>query len=350
MPMIDSGSVISARQRLTSLAGAVVPIPDERRLVHLQFRRFAGCPVCNLHLRSFARRHAEIEAAGMREVIVFHSGAAELTQYAVDLPFDVIPDPDKRLYAAYGVASSLRALLDPRAWIGILIAILHAIWEILRGRASAPSLQPQGGRWGLPADFLIASDGRVVACKYGEHADDHWSVDEVLELALSVGRAEASIRPPAGRVLSRAAVSAMAVLLLTIVHHGYGATIYDAAFRSHVVLVAIPLGILIGSLLYAGKRYATSRAARSCAWLAVALILLPLTVMLGLYEGGYNHLAKNVLFFAGGSPELMRTLYPGSLYEMPNDVAFEVTGVLQLPVAMIAGRDAIRLALRLIRA
>jgi hypothetical protein len=32
----------------------------------------------------------------------------------------------------------------------------------------------------LPADFLIGSDGLVIACKYGDHANDHWSVDEVL--------------------------------------------------------------------------------------------------------------------------------------------------------------------------
>jgi len=35
----------------------------------------------------------------------------------------------------------------------------------------------------LPADFLIARDGRVLACKYGTHAVDHWSVDEVVALA-----------------------------------------------------------------------------------------------------------------------------------------------------------------------
>jgi hypothetical protein len=37
---------------------------------------------------------------------------------------------------------------------------------------------------GLPGDFLIAPDGRVIASKYGAHADDQWSVDEILALAL----------------------------------------------------------------------------------------------------------------------------------------------------------------------
>jgi hypothetical protein len=43
----------------------------------------------------------------------------------------------------------------------------------------------QGGEkhLGLPADFLIGSDGRVLAAKFGRHADDQWSVDELLDLA-----------------------------------------------------------------------------------------------------------------------------------------------------------------------
>jgi hypothetical protein len=41
----------------------------------------------------------------------------------------------------------------------------------------------------LPADFLISRDGRVLARKYGAHAYDQWSVDELLTLARE-GRVE----------------------------------------------------------------------------------------------------------------------------------------------------------------
>lgn len=39
------------------------------------------------------------------------------------------------------------------------------------------------GRLGLPADFPIAPDGRVVAEKRGAHAYDQWSVDELPAVA-----------------------------------------------------------------------------------------------------------------------------------------------------------------------
>jgi hypothetical protein len=41
-----------ARRTLISVSGEPISMPDSHRLVHLQFRRFAGCPVCNLHLQS----------------------------------------------------------------------------------------------------------------------------------------------------------------------------------------------------------------------------------------------------------------------------------------------------------
>lgn len=185
--LISLGTILPPRM-LQDVSGRAVSFPlaagqGEPALVHLQFRRFAGCPVCNLHLRSFARRHRELDMAGVREVVLFHSPADELRPHTADLPFAVVADPDKRLYAEFGVESSPRALLDPRAWLPILRAIAFATIGILTGTVRLPAAKPQGGRLGLPADFLIASGGLVVACKYGAHADDQWSVDEVLAQA-----------------------------------------------------------------------------------------------------------------------------------------------------------------------
>jgi AhpC/TSA family len=165
---------------LTAIDGTEVPLPDPDRLIHLQFRRFAGCPVCNLHLRSVVARHDEILAAGIREVVVFHSSREELRKHADDLPFDVIADPGKELYREFGVESRPRALLDPRVWLTIVRAVAADLPRALRKEKPLPNVE--GGRLGLPADFLIATDGRTVASRFGEHAYDQWSVDELLAL------------------------------------------------------------------------------------------------------------------------------------------------------------------------
>jgi peroxiredoxin len=169
---------------LAAISGETVPIPDpDGALTHLQFRRFAGCPICNLHLRSVSARIEEIGAAGIREVVVFHSTADELRKYQDDMPFPVIGDPDKTLYRRFGVEASAKAVLNPRAWRALPSGWRHAIANAVAHRRAPLPLAPTNGNLGLPADLLIAADGRVAAVKYGVHAYDQWSVDELLDAA-----------------------------------------------------------------------------------------------------------------------------------------------------------------------
>ena len=167
--------------RLATVDGPPAPVPDPGTVVHLQLRRFAGCPVCNRHLHSVALRHDEIVAAGVKEVVVFHSSADELRPHVAHLPFAVVADPAKELYRELGVEESRRALADPRAWPGMARGIVASLVEVARGRHPAPSMDPGRGRWTIPADLLIGPDGTVLAAHYGAHADDQWSVDELLE-------------------------------------------------------------------------------------------------------------------------------------------------------------------------
>jgi peroxiredoxin len=185
---LSTDRVLNRRRALTSIHGEALSIPLPDRLVHLQFRRFAGCPLCNMHLQSFVRRHDEIAANGVREVVIFHSAVSELLHHEDHLPFTVVADPEKRLYREFGVEASWRALLDPRVWLPIISTVFNSVREVVRHRRPIPPVKPAGGSLGLPADFLIAADGRVLAYKYGVHADDQWSVDEVLSLVHSTRR------------------------------------------------------------------------------------------------------------------------------------------------------------------
>ena len=181
---IGVGSVVAAHE-LIGVSGEVIAVPDPNRLVHLQFRRFAGCPICNVHLQSIVRRHDEIAKAGIREVAVFHSTDQELRRYVDDLPFAVVGDPAKALYAEFGIEASPRAVLDPRAIAPVLVPILRRSIDRIRAHKPPADADPTGGHLGLPGDFLIGPDGTVLACKRGVHANDQWSVDEVLAHAYS---------------------------------------------------------------------------------------------------------------------------------------------------------------------
>ena len=186
-PRLRPGVRLPARE-LATIHGDRIRLPDGRRTVHLQFRRFAGCPICKLHLQSIARRHHELVQAGILEVAVFHSSAETLRRHEHALPFALVADPGKDLYRAFGVEASLRSVLDPRAWKAIALGLAR----FGAGReAGEPAL-------GLPADFLVGPGGEVLACKYGAHADDHWSVDEILERSCAPAR-NGPAPPPAGK-------------------------------------------------------------------------------------------------------------------------------------------------------
>jgi hypothetical protein len=141
---IQAGTVVEPRE-LVTIHSERIRIPDRSQLVHLQFRRSAGCPVCNLHLYSIVRRYEDILAASIREVVVFHSTAAALLPHAGDLPFAVVADPDKRLFTEFGVESGPRALLDPRAWLPVLRGVFRSLRAILHGAATYPDHEP--ARW-----------------------------------------------------------------------------------------------------------------------------------------------------------------------------------------------------------
>ena len=175
MQKISVGKIIP-KHDLVTILGERIQIPDPDRLVHFQFRRFAGCLGCNLHLHSIAKRHDELLAAGIREIAVFYSPVKAMLPHQGDLPFAVIADPERKLYEEFGVEMRLRAVLSPRAWFA------WAVGAFTLKKFPEPPREGES-KLGLPADFLIDSNGRVLALKYGVHAYDQWTVDELLALA-----------------------------------------------------------------------------------------------------------------------------------------------------------------------
>jgi hypothetical protein len=154
--------------------GAWVCVPDARTAyVHLQFCRFAGCPITSSHLQAFIDRHEEIEWAGIREVVVLRSGDEDVEARHAGLPFDVITDPNGFFHENCGVGNSWSALWDFDA----LVSIFEGMHANDKRFGRWPFTKPW---FALPADFLLSADGIVQALHYGRHAGDQWSVDDLL--------------------------------------------------------------------------------------------------------------------------------------------------------------------------
>lgn len=158
-------------QKWITASGRLIDIPDSRgRVVHLHFSRWAGCPICNIHLANLRKRASELEAAGIHEVVIFHSPPGDVADLRGDLPFDLVADPEREKYRYFGVEESPFFLLHPRAF-----------WRFLNEAAMGRTAERvRGGILGLPADFIIDGAGNIRAARYGRHADDAMTVDEVL--------------------------------------------------------------------------------------------------------------------------------------------------------------------------
>ncbi len=130
-------------------------------------------------------------------------------------------------------------------------------------------------------------------------------------------------------------LTAVGTLVLTIIHHGYGAFIYASPFRLHVVFWAIPVMIIVIFAYRFSHKLQDSLYGKVAYWIWVGLSMLVSSGVIGLYEGGYNHLLKNLFYFGGASEETLNSLFPPPLYEMPNNVWFEASGILQFLTGML---------------
>ena len=144
------------------------------------------------------------------------------------------------------------------------------------------------------------------------------------------------------QLISRAMLSSSAILVLTILHHFYGAVIYSTPWRAHVAFFAGPVLVALALAWLINRSWATLALGTIAKWTFVVLAGLVSFGMFGMYEGGYNHFLKDILYFGGMPSETLRAMFPAPAYEMPNDFVFEVTGVAQFFVGLWAGYDLYR--------
>lgn len=138
---------------------------------------------------------------------------------------------------------------------------------------------------------------------------------------------------------------AVTVLLLTSVHHAWGAFVFDTPWRLDILYLVVPSALAILGALWLGCRTRRHALTRFLFWTAAVAILIVPVSLIGVLEGGYNHVVKNAVYFAFGEQQAWQ-LFPAQFYaegevEMPSDLVFELTGVTQFPLGILAGLAAI---------
>ena len=119
-----------------------------------------------------------------------------------------------------------------------------------------------------------------------------------------------------------------ALMIVTSIHHVYGAVVYNTPWRLHILMVSIPVLIftLVVSHFLIKREFLGKNLLLLFFW---TIILIFSVILIGGYEGVYNHALKNVFFFSETSETILDKMFPPSMYVMPDDFLFELTGVLQ---------------------
>jgi hypothetical protein len=141
-----------------------------------------------------------------------------------------------------------------------------------------------------------------------------------------------------GRLVNRTALSILGAYALTTVHHVYGGIVDGASNRLRVPLVmAVPSLVALGSLV----RYKRT-GGRVALVVGGGVSVVAWVILSGLLHGGYAHAYKDVLYLLDGPSELYYPLNPDEHYP-PDDLFFEVTGVLEVVSACLVALSTYRL-------
>jgi putative ABC transport system permease protein len=141
------------------------------------------------------------------------------------------------------------------------------------------------------------------------------------------------------RTATALALAAAAETAVTIGHFVYGAHLYDDPGRLHVVAPAIAALLLTGALtvLFAWRPSKLALGALS------VVVAVPYLAVFGLFHGAYSHLLKDILFLAGASDQTLERLFMSPDYVRPDDVLFELSGILGLVAAVVVAYWLLRL-------
>lgn len=134
--------------------------------VWLAFYRYAGCPLCNLHLYESSLWLDSMPRSDLKMIAVFESAGEKFEDVGAwdcSVPLTLISDPEKKHYETFGVDARLLAAFTP-------VVVPRLIRALRQGFRQGPI----GGELGqVPGHFLIDETGVIEQAYYGRHIDDH---------------------------------------------------------------------------------------------------------------------------------------------------------------------------------
>lgn len=144
--------------------------------VFLVFMRFAGCPVCHLHVHELLKNADRFKKKNIKVVLVYESSKSTMLDYLQDekFPFTFIADPENKLYKLYAIETSLGKLLSS-LFKGMLAKVMAG------KKLFKKKITDDGKVTRMEAEFLIDETGKISIAHYAEFLGDKVQVNDFLK-------------------------------------------------------------------------------------------------------------------------------------------------------------------------
>lgn len=141
----------------------------------LHFLRYYGCRLCQLDLRGYAKLVDQIKEKNAQLYVVLQSKESTMikAEAEVDLPFEIILDPEQGLYKLYEIGSLYdRSVIDEEKMNEKRkqyeeLGLVHGEYE--------------GNEEQLPALFILNKDMDVLYAKYSKNFVDMPTPKEIVD-------------------------------------------------------------------------------------------------------------------------------------------------------------------------
>lgn len=171
--MVPDFSFITPFESHRSLSETVGRVPGRTALI---FLRYYGCTLCQYDIHRFAMAKDAIAAANGQLLVVLQSDPVRLAAQLrpVDLPFDLVCDPEQTLYRRFDIAPAPSKLKLADAGT-VLKLVKVAASGFKHGAFEGDELQ-------LPALFVMDTTRKITCARYGTSAGDVPSPEELVRL------------------------------------------------------------------------------------------------------------------------------------------------------------------------
>ena len=145
----------------------------------LSFYRNVNCPFCNRRIHQLMGLNLKLKSSGVQMIFMFESSNEKLLSSVFHKgisPWPLIGDPKKLVYEKYGVENSIIKTLNTFISTNLIKAMNDVKpLQLPKDSAASDTL--------IPADFFINEEFKIAKAHYGNHLDDHISIETIKSFA-----------------------------------------------------------------------------------------------------------------------------------------------------------------------